>query len=309
MLITSICSFFISALILYSFQKVFIIYDKTDLINERSSHKVLATRTGGISVYITILSISIFYYLFEIDLFDYSIFIPLSIIFLIGAYDDFYNADFKIKFLFQIVVAKILIDQGYVISNFHGFLGLYEVPWLIAQLTTVFVYLIIVNSYNFIDGIDTLAITDFIKVVLILELIFSFDTDLTIFSSLIVSSLLPLFYFNLKSNQKIFLGDSGSLFLGSIVAVYIFNLLGSNQILKAPFDLNKTVLAILLLLYPLVDLFRVFVIRIYNGNSPFYPDQNHLHHFLHKRGVSAYINVIIIEIISIIPLIFAIIFF
>ena len=61
--------------------------------------------------------------------------------FIVGVYDDFYNADFKLKFLLQIIVAKIIIDQGYVISNYHGLFGLYEVPWLLAQLSTVFVFL------------------------------------------------------------------------------------------------------------------------------------------------------------------------
>ena len=59
--------------------------------------------------------------------------------FIVGVYDDFYDANFKLKFFLQIIVAKILIDQGYVISNFHGFLGLYNVPWLFAQISTVFV--------------------------------------------------------------------------------------------------------------------------------------------------------------------------
>ena len=69
------------------------------------------------------------------------------------------------KFLLQIVVAKILIDQGFVISNYHGLFGLFEVPWILAQLTTVFVFLVIVNAINFIDGIDGLAITEVTKII------------------------------------------------------------------------------------------------------------------------------------------------
>ena len=67
--------------------------------------------------------LSIYYYFQRIEIFDYSLFIPISIMFVIGIYDDFYKADFKLKFLLQIIVAKILIDQGFVISNYYGFLG------------------------------------------------------------------------------------------------------------------------------------------------------------------------------------------
>ena len=66
--------------------------------------------------------------------------IPLSIMFIVGVYDDFYEADFKLKFLLQIIVSKIIIDQGYVIDSFQGIFGIYELPWIIAQLFTSFVF-------------------------------------------------------------------------------------------------------------------------------------------------------------------------
>ena len=102
-------------------------YKKFDDFNHRSSHNTLATRTGGIGVFKTLLLVSLFYYFNKVEIFDYSLFIPISIMFIIGVYDDFYNADFKLEFLMQIIVAKILIDQGYLISNYHGLFGLYEV--------------------------------------------------------------------------------------------------------------------------------------------------------------------------------------
>ena len=149
----------LSSIIHFGVQKIFIYYKKFDAFNKRSSHNTLATRTGGIGVFTTILLICIFYYFQNLELFDYSLFIPLGIMFVIGVYDDFYNAGFKLKFLLQIIVAKILIDQGYVISNYNGLFGLYEIPWLLAQFSTVFVFLIIVNAINFIDGIDAVSYT------------------------------------------------------------------------------------------------------------------------------------------------------
>ena len=160
--------FILACFIHYGVQKLFIHYKRFDDYNYRSSHKTLATRTGGIGIFLTVFIISLYFYFQGIELFDYSLFIPLGIMFVIGVYDDLYNADFKLKFLMQIIVAKIIIDQGYLISNYHGLFGLYEVPWLLAQVSTIFVFLVVVNAINFIDGIDGLAITIVIKIILII---------------------------------------------------------------------------------------------------------------------------------------------
>jgi len=277
-----IAAIVLSALLHFGIQKVFVFYKKFDDFNHRSSHKTLATRTGGIGIFATLLLISLFYYFQNIDLFDYSLFIPLGIMFIVGVYDDFYHADFKLKFLLQIIVAKILIDQGLVIDNYHGLFGLYEIPWLLAQLTTVFVFLVIINAINFIDGIDGLAITEVIKTIALIEF-FSVDfTPLAPMGFIVFGSILPLYYFNFKKKKKVFLGDGGSLLLGTLVAVYIFYVLGDTYTLKTDWTINKTLFAVLVLLYPLVDLLRVFLLRIKDGQSPFEADQRHLHHNLVK---------------------------
>ncbi|MDB4129595.1 undecaprenyl/decaprenyl-phosphate alpha-N-acetylglucosaminyl 1-phosphate transferase [Flavobacteriaceae bacterium] len=258
----------------------------------------MATRTGGIGVFATLLIVSSYYYFNKIELFDYSLFIPLGIMFIVGVYDDFYNADFKLKFLLQIIVAKIIIDQGYVISNYHGLFGLYEVPWLLAQLSTVFVFLVIINAINFIDGIDGLAITEVIKTIILIEFFSGKQTALNPLITLLVLSLLPLYYFNFKKKGKVFLGDGGSLLIGTIVSIYIFYVLGSEYSFKEGFQINKALFAVLVILYPLVDLLRVFVLRIKEGKSPFEADQNHLHHLLLKKGMPHKFIVLIIFISS-----------
>ena len=278
-----VVAFIIAALLHCGAQKLFIFYKRFDDFNQRSSHKTLATRTGGIGLFSTILIISLYYYFQGIELFDYSLFIPLGIMFVIGVYDDLYNADFKLKFLLQIIVAKILIDQGYVISNYHGLFGLYQVPWLLAQASTVFVFLVVVNAINFIDGIDGLAITEIIKIIMIIEYFSSGLTVLAPLGLLIIASILPLYYYNFKKKRKVFLGDGGSMFLGTLAMVYILFLLGDGFKFDPDFLINKTFFAVLVLLYPLTDLLRVFALRIKDGKSPFIADQNHIHHFLLKK--------------------------
>tara|TARA_B110000027_G_C16074661_1_gene280779 strand:- start:326 stop:1273 length:948 start_codon:yes stop_codon:yes gene_type:complete len=278
----------LSGILTYFIQKIFIHYKRFDDINHRSSHKTLATRTGGIGVFATLLIISSYYYFNEIELFDYSLFIPLGIMFIVGVYDDFYHADFKLKFLLQIIVAKIIIDQGYVISNYHGLFGMYEVPWILAQLSTVFVFLVIINAINFIDGIDGLAISEVIKIIVLIEFFSDSQTALTILTFLLILSLTPLYFFNFKKKEKVFLGDGGSLLLGTIVSIYIFHTLGTQYTIKAGLQINKLLFVLLVILYPLLDLLRVFILRIKKGKSPFEADQNHLHHFFQKYFLKHY---------------------
>lgn len=275
--------FALSCLLHYGIQKTFFVYRKFDDINHRSTHKTLATRTGGIGIFLTTLFISVYYYLKGIEVFDYSLLIPLGIIFVTGVYDDLYNADFKLKFILQIIVAKILIDQGYVISNYHGLFGIFEVSWLLAQTTTIFVFLVIVNAMNFIDGIDGLAITETFKIIFLIEYFCVEFTPIAPLGMMILTCIIPLYYFNFKRTKKIFLGDGGSLFLGSIIATYIIYVLGNSYNFKSALSINKALFVIIILIYPLLDLLRVFIIRILAGKSPFEPDQNHLHHLLIKR--------------------------
>ena len=296
----------LSGLLTFFIQKIFVHYKRFDDFNHRSSHKALATRTGGIGVFTALLSISIYFYFNKIEIFDYSLFIPLGIMFIVGVYDDFYNADFKLKFLLQIIVAKIIIDQGYIITNYHGLFGLYEVHRVLAQLTTVFVFLVIINAINFIDGVDGLAVTEVIKTILLFEFFSASPTPLSPLSMLLILSLIPLYYFNFKKNKKVFLGDSGSLLLGTIISIYVFYILGNEYEFKDNFQMNKPLFSMLIILFPLVDLLRVFILRIKDGKSPFKADQNHLHHLLLKKTKKHFLTVLTLFFIQITSVLFLI---
>jgi UDP-GlcNAc:undecaprenyl-phosphate/decaprenyl-phosphate GlcNAc-1-phosphate transferase len=276
----------------------FIKLRKFDAINHRSVHRGKATKTGGLGVFITLFIFSFYFYINNIEIYDFSFLIPLGIMFIVGVYDDFYNADFKLKFFLQIIVAKILIDQGLIIDDFHGVLGLNEIPRLASQLFTVFVFLVIVNSFNFIDGIDGLAITEAVKVILLIEFLSNKYTPFFNLGIITVLCLLPLYYFNYKRDYKVFLGDAGSLFLGTLISIYLFYILGSDYELLEGLNANKPFLAMSLIAYPLLDLLRVFTIRIINKKSPFRPDQNHIHHIFIKKGYPHLIVLIIIQSLS-----------
>jgi len=300
LIVTFVIAFFLH----YGVQKLFIYYKRFDNFNNRSTHKTLATRTGGIGIFLSVFFTAVYFYLIQIKLFDYSLFIPLSIMFIVGVYDDLYNADFKLKFLLQVIVAKILIDQGYVISNYHGLFGLYEVPWLLAQVSTVFVFLVVVNAINFIDGIDGLAITEAIKIILLTLFFSSNHLESELLAKLILASTLPLYYFNFKSNNKVFLGDAGSLFLGTFIMILVLTIFRPEFQFTAGLNMNKTLFSVVLLLYPLTDLLRVFIIRIKNKKSPFKPDKNHIHHHALKLTNNHFIVSLSLNVLTTLILLF-----
>ncbi len=275
-----------SSILTFFIQRIYLLKNKIDPIVGRSSHDGIATRTGGITLFLCLFGITLFFYIKGEEPFDFSILIPLGIMFLIGLYDDFYQADYKLKLLMQIIVAKILIDQGFVINNYHGLFGLHQIPWWLAQLSTLFVFIVVVNAINFIDGIDGLALTEFAKIIVLFELFSASVTPFYFLNWGLIAGLVPLYYFNYRKTNKVFLGDAGSLLLGTLFCIYIFYALGNNYRLHADWQLNKVVFTIGLALYPLVDLLRIFILRIRNQASPFLPDSNHIHHLIFRHTQS-----------------------
>ena len=295
-------AFFLSIFFHVIVQNFFIKKKYFDDFNHRTSHKTIATRSGGISIFSSLFLISILFYFLKIELFDYSLFIPLGILFTIGVYDDLYQADFKIKFLMQLIVAKILIDQGFAIVSLHGFLGIYEIPWVLSQLITAIGFIIIVNAYNFIDGIDGLAISETVKNLFFFLYILLPDDPLYDLGFILLFTCIPFYFFNFKKKRKIFLGDAGSLFLGGINIIFLFHILNPNVILSNLNDVNRILLSLAILIYPLADLIRVVIIRIKNKKSPFTADQNHLHHWLISKNFSHFNSTLLIISLSIILL-------
>ena len=253
-----------------------------DKINKRSSHSVIATRSGGISIFIVILLITSYLYLTNNQIFDFSVLIPLGILFIAGIYDDVYDSDFKLKFLFQIIAAKIIVDQGILIDDLNGIFGIFEIPYMLAQPLTMLFIVTVVNSFNFTDGIDGLALFELIKFSFLIfflsgNILFSFNFLLVI----IISVSFLLLYFNFRKQNKVFLGDGGSLFLGGLISIVIISLINDTSN-----ELNALSTVLIVYLYPLVDLLRVVFIRVFKGNSPFKADKNHIHHLLLKRGMT-----------------------
>ena len=299
LIITSIS---LSTLFIYFFQKLFIQKNIIDKKNDRSSHNVRATRSGGLAMFCTLFIISSINYFNSVEIFDYSLIVPISLMLVVGLYDDIYKLDFKLKFIFQIIAAKIIIDNGLIIDNLHGVLGIYELNRIIAQLLTIFLVVAIINSINFIDGIDGLASTIFIIFIIGFEFFGNSVSPYFSLSIILVMSLLPLIYFNFRKKNKVFLGDSGSYLLGGVVSIYIIHILTENYIIKPQYDLHKIIFVVSILFYPIIDIVRVFFLRLLKGKSPFIADNNHIHHLILSRTNNHFKTTFIIVFFSIITI-------
>ncbi len=274
-----------------------------DKVNKRSSHKTLSTRSGGLSIFTILFCISIIFYLLGDKIYDFSLLVPLSLLLIVGLYDDIYQLDFKLKFIFQIIAAKIIIDNGLIIENLHGFMGIFELGRFVSQILTIIIIVAIVNAINFIDGIDGLAISCFILFISAFEFFSLNTTPFYLFSILLISLLLPLYYFNFRKENKVFLGDSGSLFLGGVVSIYVIYILSNSYIIKPNYDLHKIIFVLSILSYPIFDIVRIFIVRIMNGKSPFLPDKRHIHHLILEKTKSHFYTVAVIILVSILFLI------
>jgi UDP-N-acetylmuramyl pentapeptide phosphotransferase/UDP-N-acetylglucosamine-1-phosphate transferase len=213
----------------------------------------------------------------------------------VGLYDDVNGVDFKLKFIFQIIAAKIIVDNGLIIDNIHGLFGVYELSRITAQLLTIFIIVAIINSINFIDGIDGLAITTVILFIIGFEFFASVPTSFTNLSNIIIGSLVPIYYFNFRKKNKVFLGDSGSLFLGGVISMYVIRILTNNYIIQPEFDLHKILFVISILFYPIIDIIRIFFLRLIKGRSPFHADKNHIHHLILKKIKNHFLTTLLIS--------------
>jgi len=285
MILKLIISFVISILTVNLSQKLLLKENIVDTPKKRSSHKNIATRNGGIALFAALSVITTIFYIESNEVYDFSILIPLAIFFTIGVYDDIYSADFKLKFIFQIIAAKIMIDQGLYIESLNGFLGIYEIPYLIGQPLSIFLIVLLVNASNFMDGIDGLCLTESLKsFALVAFLLFNQNNGWNSFLIIVCISIIPLYFFNFRNNNKVFLGDAGSLLLGGIVAYSILFLIKEPFILSSKLNIINIILIVYL--YPIIDLLRVVILRISKKRSPFIADKNHIHHYILDKGFS-----------------------
>ena len=275
-----------------------------DKITLRSSHNRKVTRTGGIAIFLVIVTYSVLLATVIPIIQSLHFWIALGLIILLGALDDIFTLSYKQKFIFQLFTGLILTQSGYLIDSFHGVFGIYELSYPVAVTTSVVVYVVIVNAMNLIDGIDGLSSFLFLLPVSVIGLfIWGVDLELFILIPIIIGSIIAFLYFNFSRHRKIFLGDSGSLLMGTLLTFFVFWFLKKDHNIAIDTYINRGYLVTLLLIYPLTDTLRAFTLRILKRKSPFSADRIHLHHRLLDKGYTHLYASLIILILSLLILI------
>lgn len=215
------------------------------------------------------------------------------LLYLVGIMDDTIGVSYRSKFIVQFLAAVLLCSSGLYISDLHGILGIHALPAALGIPLTVLVVVFIINSINLIDGIDGLASGLCILGVLGFAAMFH---KLTMAMNLVLAmsmlGVLVMFYFyntlGKRGKTKIFMGDTGSLTMGFLLAFFALELCCFKWERVDLALLNETepfysgdqlfVYGISLIIVPVLDVFRVFYSRIRDGKSPFKPDRRHIHH-------------------------------
>lgn len=223
------------------------------------------------------------------------------LLYLVGIMDDVIGVSYRSKFIVQFLAAVLLCCSGLYISDLHGVFGIRSVSPFIGVPLTVLITVFIINSINLIDGIDGLASGLCIFSVLGFAVMFQ---KLTMAMNLVLAmsmlGVLVMFYLyntlGKRGKTKIFMGDTGSLTMGFLLAFFTIELccfkwdrvdlalLGKTE----PFYTGDQlfVYGISLVIIPVLDVFRVFYSRIRDGKSPFKPDRRHIHHKFLAMGFS-----------------------
>jgi len=285
-----ITAFIITFLAIPSIIKVAIIKNLFDEPGERKAHKSSVPTLGGLAIFAGVVFSYTFWSSGLSDESSQYIIAALIVMFFIGIKDDIIELTARKKFYGQLISAIIIVLFAEIrVTNLFGIFGIYEIPYWFSIIFSLFTILTIVNAFNLIDGIDGLAA----GIGAISSFAFGLwfynynQIGLCILAFTLFSSLLAFLVYNF-SPANIFMGDTGSLIIGLILAVLAINFIQlsfASPPYAFPFR-SSPAMAIAILIVPLFDTLRIFIIRVLQKKSPFKADRNHMHHLLLDMGLS-----------------------
>lgn len=257
--------------------------------NHRKLHGYKIPNVGGAAIFTGVLISSLVLTDWaKMDYWQY-IYAGALIIFIVSLRDDLLEIKPIEKFGGQIIAGLVVIlGSGWRMDELYQLFNLQEVHFLSNIVVTLLVFLVIVNAFNLIDGVDGLAslMVIFAHAVFVLESIFVNQLNpFTLFSVSVLGGYLAFLPFNYSNSRKTFMGDVGSSFAGYSTATLFIFIVNTNSS-ELGFNVKNNVFyALLLIIIPVVDLFRLFITRIMQKKSPFAADTQHIHHILLKAGL------------------------
>ena len=259
-----------------------------DVPDERKVHSYPVPSLGGVGIFGGFLLASLLSIQGYINPEFQYFFASALVIFFLGLKDDLLVLSASKKFIGQVIAASILIHLGGIrLDSMHGLFGFNNVPEGFGLALSYLTIIVVINSFNLIDGVDGLASSLGVLTLLIFGTYF-FMIGMQAYALLafaMVGSLVAFLIFN-HHPAKIFMGDSGSLMIGLVNAILVIKFINVADAPGVAIPIDSAVtLGFAVLIVPLLDTLRVFSIRIFNGRSPFTPDRNHVHHLLLQRGL------------------------
>ncbi|HVZ56875.1 MAG TPA: MraY family glycosyltransferase [Chitinophagaceae bacterium] len=288
-ILTGSVAFFITFLAIPVVMQVAEIKKLYDIPDQRKLHKQPIPSLGGIAIFAgfllaSLLSISAF----NNPEFQY-FFAAAFVIFLLGLKDDLVILSATKKIAGQLVATAILVHLGGIrLTSMHGLFGFQEVPEAFSLALSYLTIIVVMNSFNLIDGVDGLAGSLGIMTMLVFGIYFFLAEEpaYSLLAFALAGSLLAFLIFN-HHPAKIFMGDSGSLMIGLVSAILVIRFINLADSPGALVPVGSSVaVGFAVLMVPLFDTLRVFSIRIFKGISPFTPDRNHIHHLMIDRGMN-----------------------
>ena len=278
---------------------------------DRSAHSDKTPTLGGVGMFAAfVVSLILFGIVVGLERPDLvkllSLTLSTIILMFLGIKDDLIALAARKKFLGQLISTAIVIFLTDVrITSFEGLLGVGELPYLVSVLFTIFVFILVINAFNLIDGIDGLAGAIGIISSLSFGLFFLLNKDylMVLVSFSLIGAISAFLRYNLSGTRKLFMGDSGSMVIGYLLAYQGIRFLELNLSGSSLFTINNgPVLLLAILSFPLLDTLRVFIIRAKERRSPFDADCNHIHHRLLILGFSHKQATIMLSIVSVLAI-------
>lgn len=262
-----------------------------DAPNERKVHQKIIPRVGGIAIVAGAL-IPLFIWL-PSQATNVSLFAAVLVLLAFGIWDDRADLDYRLKLLGQCLSAAIVIIGADIRIITLPFAADYQLPLLASQLLSLVVLVGVINAINLVDGLDGLAggstLVGF-SLIAFLSLQAG-DISLTLLCLSVVGALMGFLRFNTHP-AIIFMGDSGSQFLGFIAGIASLRLTQQADVGISP------LFPLLLFAIPIFDTAAVIARRLAQGRSPFSPDRNHIHHRLLAAGLDHYETVVLIYVLQ-----------
>ncbi|MFA9390608.1 MAG: glycosyltransferase family 4 protein [Prolixibacteraceae bacterium] len=291
-ILVAIIAFAFTAVSIPQIVKVAHVKHLFDTPNSRKATKVIVPTLGGTAIFIGItLGVTL-----GGDSYPFTdlkfIFASLLVTFFAGIKDDLVGISpySKLGALgFSIVIIAFFANLKF--SYLYGLFGINHLGIVPSTILTFFVGIVIINAFNLIDGIDGLASSIAIQIATVMGIWFSLidAPEYALLAFSLAGSCLAFFMFNVFGNKnKIFMGDTGSLLIGTMIFVLAIKFNEINASHAATYAI-KSVPAVLIgfMAYPLFDVLRVFILRVFViKHSPFVPDKNHIHHRLLALGLN-----------------------